>query len=227
MIHETLRQSRRLPRRARDRKREPGIAAAVDAPIPVEFENPLATPQPLHGFCGYRAEPEVRPPSSCCMAAPGSGGGWTRVGVQRLRVLGLCHAHHRSLWPARNPVGLHRRRACAIAPDAYRALKFLAAPALRRSRSRRRDRLLAWRLACADLGRARRHRTQSRPSDSGQRSRFYPPCLRFQGRHDRADPHHDRRARRLHHGDWSAATWPMAATTAVFRARKARRSRSS
>ena len=107
----------------------------------------------------------------------------------------------------------------ATALDAYRALNFPGATAFRRSRPRRRDRLLARRMARAHIGRARHDRADvERKIPRGDRLLSALP--RFKGQHDRADANPDRRTRRLDPGRRSAAIWPKAATITGSRAQK-------
>jgi dienelactone hydrolase len=100
--------------------------AAADAPpIPIEFESPVATPQPLHGLLRIPSGG----PSPAVVLLHGCGGGWrdlderwgkrladwgyVTLTVDRFGTRGITHAC--TVWPP--PSTLY---------DAYRALSFLA-----------------------------------------------------------------------------------------------------
>jgi dienelactone hydrolase len=155
------------------------IATAADAPpIPVEFESPVASPQPLHGFLRI---PGGSGPAPAVILLHGCGGGWRQLDARwgpRLASWGYV-----TLTIDRfESRGI--RSACsggappATAYDAYRALSFLARhPAVDP------DRIAvigfsqgAW-LALLSVERSGivRNATEKFRAAVG----FYPPCLGF------------------------------------------------
>jgi dienelactone hydrolase len=155
------------------------LAAAADAPpIPVEFESPVASPQPLHGLLRI---PDGRGPSPAVILLHGCAGGWRQLDARwgpRLAAWGYVtltvdRFESRGLGPAcisGAPV--------ATAHDAYRALSFLARhPAVDPERVAvigfSQGAWLA--LLSVERGGIERNATDKFRAAVG----FYPPCLGF------------------------------------------------
>ena len=159
--------------------------AADDAPERrlVEIENPLASFAAAAGLlCGNRAMPG---PSPAVVLLHGCNGNWQRLDERwgkRIASWGYVTLTVDSFGPRGIDQHLQRRRAARrSAFDAYRALNFPGAAAIRRSRPRRRARLFARRLAGAHIGRARHRSSRHRTNKFRAAVAFYPPCLGFKG----------------------------------------------
>jgi dienelactone hydrolase len=154
------------------------VAAADAPPIAVEFESPVASPQPLHG---YLRIPDGRGPSPAVVLLHGCGGGWRQLDarwgprlaswgyvtltVDRFESRGISSACTSGAPPA-------------TAHDAYRALSFLARhPAVDPERVAvigfSQGAWLA--LLSVERGVLERNATERFRAAVG----FYPPCLGF------------------------------------------------
>ena len=189
-------------RRASDRKRGRCVAAeAQPSATVVEFENPLASPQPLQG---YLRQPSGAGPSPAVVLLHSCNGNWQRLDERwgkRIAAWGYVTLTVDSFGPrgltntcsSGAPVDLALRRV----PGA----EFSGAAAIRRSR----------RVSpCSDFRKAAGWRSlrssaasveQTSPNKFRAAIAFYPPLPRLQGQHDRADADPDRRARRLDLGE--------------------------
>ena len=172
---------------------------SLSAPTVVEFENPLASPQPLQGYlrqpdgAGRLARRGAAARLQRQLAAP------RRTLGQADRVLGLCDAHRRQLRSARHPGHLQQRRAGRSRLRCLPRPELPGTPALRRSGADRGTGIFARRLAHAVIGRARHHRTDGRQQVS-RRGCVLSALPRVHRRRDRTDADPGRRARRLDAG---------------------------
>ena len=189
---------RRLHRRIRDRKSRSRAVrrSPIRRPTVVEFENPLASPPPLQGYLRQTNSPG---PSPAVVLLHSCNGNWKRLDERwgkRIASWGYVTLTVDSFGPRGLKETCDSGAPVALAFDAYRAAELSGAPALRRSRPRRGAGLFARRLAVlTSVERGTVERTS--PNKFRAAIAFYPPCLAFQGRHDRSDPGPDRRTRRL------------------------------
>ena len=170
-----------LARRAPDlgRRRERCAGGATGRRRLVEFESPLAGPQPLQGLPATarrfrslargRAAARLRRRLARARRALG----------QAARGVGLCHADHRPLRTARHHERLHERAASrSTLHDAYRALNFLVRTVVRSIRA-----ASPWLgfsqggMAGACSRSSAADRTQRRPKNSARRSASIRPAL--------------------------------------------------
>ena len=157
-----------------------GIAAAADAPIPVEFESPLATPQPLHGLLRI---PSGAGGSPAVILLHGCAGFWRELDARwgpRLADWGYVTLTIDRFGPRGIQSACTGVAPVATAHDAYRALGFLAGhPSVDP------DRVAvigfsqgAW-LALLSVERGGIERNVIRRFRAAVG--FYPPCLGFKG----------------------------------------------
>jgi dienelactone hydrolase len=155
------------------------LAASTDAPpIPVEFESPLTSPQPLHGLLRV---PAAGGPSPAVVLLHGCGGGWRDLDSRwgpRLAAWGYVTLTIDRFGTRGIQSSCTSGAPPATAHDAYRALSFLAG---HRSVDPNRVAVIgfsqgAWlALLSVERGGIERNAKEKFRAAVG----FYPPCLGF------------------------------------------------